>query len=93
MEREAVVAYLVSLTDEDREAVLAEANHRHYPFHRRKWSNGEIFCARFFGEESPFYEIMKVDDVTIAMENVIKFHRADQEEDSYWVDDHSTRID
>ena len=83
MEREAVVAYLASLTDEDREAVLVESDHRRYPFHRRRWSSGEVFCARLVGEHATTYEIVNCDDVTIAMENVVKFCRAELEEDRY----------
>ncbi len=93
MDREAVVAYLASLTDEESKAVFVESDHRRYPFHRRRWSSGEVFCARLVGEHATAYEIDNCDDVTLAMENVVKFGRPGSEEDRYWVDDHSTRID
>lgn len=93
MDREAVVAYLSSLSQSERDAVTTEANHRAYPFHRRRWSSGEVFCARLVGEDATNYEIDNCDDVSLAMENAIKYSRDVHENERLWVDDHSTRID
>ncbi len=58
MEREAVVSYLASLTDEERVAVLAEAVQRAHPWHRRAYNN-RIVCARLVGDR---YLLADTDD-------------------------------
>jgi hypothetical protein len=56
--REAVVSYLASLTDEERDAVLADAVRRAHPWHRRAYNN-RVVCARLVGER---YLLAATDD-------------------------------
>jgi hypothetical protein len=58
VEREAVVSCLASLTDEERDAVLAEAVQRAHPWHRRAYNN-RLVCARLVGDR---YLLADTDD-------------------------------
>ncbi len=62
MERDAVVAYLASLTAEERESVIVDAVQRSRQWHRRSY-DGRTVCARIVGN---FYWLADTDDPTKA---------------------------